>query len=83
MTDGKGKTVDCKDAIFIMTSNLASEVIAEHALQLRKEADEIDKQKHTGKLGLLNIIKLKESVDYTPMGKLCLLKMNLKEGRLI
>ncbi|XP_063413641.1 mitochondrial disaggregase-like [Mytilus trossulus] len=50
LTDGKGKTVDCKDAIFIMTSNLASEVIAEHALQLRKEADEIDKQKHTGKL---------------------------------
>ncbi|VDI17335.1 ATP-dependent Clp protease ATP-binding subunit ClpB [Mytilus galloprovincialis] len=50
LTDGKGKTVDCKDAIFIMTSNLASEVIAEHALQLRKEADEIDKQKHAGKL---------------------------------
>jgi hypothetical protein len=34
-----------------MTSNLASEVIAEHALQLRKETDEMDKQKHTGKLG--------------------------------
>ena len=51
MTDGKGKTIECKDAIFIMTSNLASEVIAEHALQLRKETDEMDKQKHTGKLG--------------------------------
>ncbi|XP_052078272.1 caseinolytic peptidase B protein homolog [Mytilus californianus] len=50
LTDGKGKTIECKDAIFIMTSNLASEVIAEHALQLRKEADEMDKQKHTGKL---------------------------------
>jgi hypothetical protein len=28
-----------------MTSNLASEVIAEHALQLRKETDEMDKAK--------------------------------------
>lgn len=42
--------------MFIMTSNLASEVIAEHALQLRKEADEIDKQKHTEKLGLYQIV---------------------------
>ncbi|XP_066590330.1 mitochondrial disaggregase-like isoform X2 [Prorops nasuta] len=38
LTDGKGKTIECKDAIFIMTSNLASEEIAEHALQLREEA---------------------------------------------
>lgn len=37
MTDGKGRTIECKDAIFIMTSNLASEAIAEHALQLRAE----------------------------------------------
>lgn len=37
ITDGKGKTVECKDAIFIMTSNLASEAIAEHAMQLRSE----------------------------------------------
>ncbi|XP_043261867.1 caseinolytic peptidase B protein homolog [Colletes gigas] len=38
LTDGKGKTIECKNAIFIMTSNLASEVIAEHAIQLREEA---------------------------------------------
>lgn len=37
MTDGKGNTIECKDAIFIMTSNLASEAIAEHAMQLRAE----------------------------------------------
>lgn len=37
MTDGRGKTIECKDAIFIMTSNLASEAIAEHATQLRNE----------------------------------------------
>lgn len=37
LTDGKGQTIECKDAIFIMTSNLASEAIAEHAMQLRAE----------------------------------------------
>lgn len=40
LTDGKGQTLECKDAIFIMTSNLASSEIADHALQLRREADE-------------------------------------------
>ena len=38
LTDGHGKTIACKDAIFVMTSNLANEEIAAHALQLRKEA---------------------------------------------
>ncbi|KAH0550867.1 hypothetical protein KQX54_021024 [Cotesia glomerata] len=41
LTDGKGKTIQCKDAIFIMTSNLASEEIAQHAIQLRSEAERI------------------------------------------
>lgn len=41
LTDGKGKTIDCKNAIFVMTSNLASEEIAEHALQLRAEAERL------------------------------------------
>lgn len=40
LTDGKGKTVECKNAIFVMTSNLASSEIAEHALELRKEQRE-------------------------------------------
>ncbi|XP_055053629.2 mitochondrial disaggregase [Misgurnus anguillicaudatus] len=40
LTDGKGKTIECKDAIFIMTSNVASDEIAHHALQLRREAQE-------------------------------------------
>lgn len=51
LTDGKGKTIECKDAIFIMTSNLASEVIASHALQLRAEAAEYNKHKDAQKLG--------------------------------
>ncbi|XP_031834752.1 mitochondrial disaggregase [Nomia melanderi] len=41
LTDGKGKTIQCKDATFIMTSNLASEVIAKHAMQLREEAQRV------------------------------------------
>ncbi|KAJ8410854.1 hypothetical protein AAFF_G00188110 [Aldrovandia affinis] len=40
LTDGKGKTIECKGAIFIMTSNVASDDIAQHALQLRQEAQE-------------------------------------------
>ena len=41
LTDGKGKTIECTDAIFIMTSNLASEEIAQHALELRDETNKI------------------------------------------
>lgn len=41
LTDGKGKTINCKDAIFIMTSNLASDEIALHAIQLREEAEKL------------------------------------------
>ncbi|CAB4057823.1 clpB [Lepeophtheirus salmonis] len=37
LTDGKGQTIECKNAIFIMTSNLASDPIAEHALHLQYE----------------------------------------------
>lgn len=40
LTDGKGKTIECKDAVFIMTSNVASDEIAQHALQLRQEVQE-------------------------------------------
>ncbi|EDQ90770.1 uncharacterized protein MONBRDRAFT_15805, partial [Monosiga brevicollis MX1] len=36
ITDGRGQTVECKDAVFIMTSNLASDVIAQHAWELRQ-----------------------------------------------
>ncbi|XP_050436131.1 caseinolytic peptidase B protein homolog [Adelges cooleyi] len=43
LTDGKGKTIECKSAIFVMTSNLASNTIAEHALELRKEQRENDR----------------------------------------
>ena len=51
LTDGKGKTIECKDAIFIMTSNLASNEIASHALQLRKETKEVNQKRNEGKLG--------------------------------
>lgn len=51
LTDGKGKTIDCRDAIFIMTSNVASDEIAQHALQLRQEAMEMSKKRIAENLG--------------------------------
>lgn len=45
LTDGQGKTIECKDAIFIMTSNLASNEIAQHAVQLRRDAESEQKKK--------------------------------------
>ncbi|XP_072900443.1 mitochondrial disaggregase [Hemitrygon akajei] len=51
LTDGKGKTIECKDAIFIMTSNVASDEIAQHALQLRQEAQELSKKRLAENLG--------------------------------
>lgn len=52
LTDGQGKTIECKNAIFVMTSNLASNEIAQHALDIRKEVEIIKKErleKNTGK----------------------------------
>ncbi|XP_060015892.1 mitochondrial disaggregase isoform X2 [Lagenorhynchus albirostris] len=51
LTDGKGKTIDCKDAIFIMTSNVGSDEIAQHALQLRQEALEMSHNRIAENLG--------------------------------
>ncbi|GFG28773.1 hypothetical protein Cfor_10764, partial [Coptotermes formosanus] len=50
LTDGKGKTIECKGAMFIMTSNLANEEIAQHALQLRREAKLITDRRLEGKI---------------------------------
>ncbi|XP_072650568.1 mitochondrial disaggregase isoform X4 [Canis lupus baileyi] len=55
LTDGKGKTIDCKDAIFIMTSNVASDEIAQHALQLRQEALEMSHNRIAENLGDVQI----------------------------
>lgn len=61
ITDGQGKTVECKEAIFIMTSNVANEEISTHALRLRREA-EIAKQHRkeaaNGEEGRKRIIQL-------------------------
>ena len=35
LTDGKGRTVDFKNTVVIMTSNLGSQYLAEHAGQRR------------------------------------------------
>lgn len=55
LTDGKGKLIECKDAIFVMTSNLASDEIAEHALQLRRDAEELMSRHYEEKLGLCTL----------------------------
>ncbi|KAB5550147.1 hypothetical protein PHYPO_G00050480 [Pangasianodon hypophthalmus] len=66
LTDGKGKTIECKDAIFIMTSNVASDEIAQHALQLRQEAreqsrhrlaDNLDGVQHSEKITISKTFK--------------------------
>ncbi|KAF4521273.1 hypothetical protein B566_EDAN008476 [Ephemera danica] len=67
LTDGKGKTIECKDAIFVMTSNLASDEIAEHGLQLRREAEEVSKQRYEEKIGKL--IYDKELVERISISK--------------
>lgn len=53
MTDGKGKTIVCKDAVFVMTSNLGSDEIAQHALQLREETKLMNDEKLNEKKGEL------------------------------
>lgn len=40
----------CKDAIFIMTSNLASDEIASYGLKLRRESEELAKAHYSGKI---------------------------------
>ncbi|PIK36912.1 putative caseinolytic peptidase B protein-like [Apostichopus japonicus] len=55
LTDGKGKTIECKDAIFVMTSNLASDEIAGHGMQLRREADKIMKERQASLEGKMEM----------------------------
>ena len=45
LTDGLGKTVECKDAIFVMTSNLASNEIANHAVKLRQDVQQAKEER--------------------------------------
>nr|CAB3231695.1 caseinolytic peptidase B protein homolog [Phallusia mammillata] len=45
LTDGRGQTIQCKDAIFVMTSNLAADEIAEYGAQLRQEAKDTKRKK--------------------------------------
>ena len=48
LTDGQGNTIACKDALFVMTSNLASDEIAAHGLKLRREAQEAAEEYREG-----------------------------------
>jgi ATP-dependent Clp protease ATP-binding subunit ClpB len=42
LTDGKGRTVDFRQSVIIMTSNIGSQYIAEQALRPGKEAGKLD-----------------------------------------
>jgi ATP-dependent Clp protease ATP-binding subunit ClpB len=59
LTDGKGKTIECKKAIFVMTSNLAATEIAEHGLQLRREAEDVARERAKG---ILEETKMEEKI---------------------
>lgn len=57
LTDGKGKTTECRDALFIMTSNLANDEIASHAVQLRAEAEETARQRYSGNIDDIELME--------------------------
>jgi ATP-dependent Clp protease ATP-binding subunit ClpB len=44
LTDGKGTTIDCREAVFILTSNLAQQEIADEAVRLREDAQRRETQ---------------------------------------
>jgi len=65
MTDGRGKTIECKEATFIMTSNLAAEEIAKYC---QEEAEETERRKNMKRKTTDSAAKLaddnvKEEVD--------------------
>nr|DBA32252.1 TPA: hypothetical protein GDO54_000058 [Pyxicephalus adspersus] len=66
LTDGKGKTIECKDAIFIMTCNAGSDEIAQHALQLRQEAQEMNRHRLAENL---DDIQIKEKITISKQFK--------------
>ena len=49
-----------KDAVFIMTSNLGSDEIAEHGIQLRDEAEKITQQRYEG--GEIQDLEITETI---------------------
>ena len=62
LTDGQGRTIECKNAIFVMTSNLASDEIAQHGLQLRREASAASLLYHKSSKGKDDEIIMTDSV---------------------
>ncbi|KHJ47000.1 ATPase family protein [Trichuris suis] len=83
LTDGQGNTIECKEAIFIMTSNLAAEEIASHALKLRKEAQKLDEQKLSGKLTDAQSSEVTISRQFKEQVVLPILKRNLRRDEFI
>lgn len=68
LTDAKGRTVDFKNTVIIMTSNLASDVIAQYSKDREKQADEVAKVlKKTFKPEFLN--RIDDMIIFQPLNK--------------
>ncbi|KAI9303547.1 P-loop containing nucleoside triphosphate hydrolase protein [Cunninghamella echinulata] len=66
ITDGKGTTVECTDAIFIMTSNLAQHEIADEAELLRLEASVSSDAQTTGTASATGGMNINERTSLSP-----------------
>ncbi|CAO3638696.1 unnamed protein product [Cunninghamella blakesleeana] len=66
ITDGKGTTVECTDAIFIMTSNLAQHEIADEAELLRLEASVSSDAQTTGTASATGGLNVNEKTTPSP-----------------
>ena len=56
--------MDCKEAIFIMTSNVANEEIAAHALRLRREAESAIQHRETAETSETSEEQCKEKITF-------------------
>ena len=74
LTDGQGKTIECKNAVFVMTSNLAADEIAEYGAQLRYEAKEKRKNR------LLDASSMKKTKDNAEDSNSAVVSRQFKEN---
>ena len=70
ITDGQGETVNVPNAIFIMTSNLGAELIAEHAINLRRYNTERNEALKIGESGTKKTTPTPSSQGFRLVGDL-------------
>ncbi|KAI3382875.1 hypothetical protein SNEBB_003559 [Seison nebaliae] len=57
LTDGRGQSIKCNEAIFIMTSNLASNEIADHIVELREKSENYNSKTEISRKFYDNVVK--------------------------